>query len=219
MGLTSVRRMLATTAPPMRRQRDACNGSVTPPAPAILLRHCHCSDCLNFSNAAGEYFCSEYIGGTAIVWATGERFCDPTPDAWHYCARYRGPQVSKDVWVWPKAPVRLKKWPAPSGGGLGSGPNTSRLAGGEPAGNNSHYTESVQNTPALPPVPAARVAPQAAQVGAGSNIPAKPDNPTANPGKRDVARPRVNGSFPRTYGGDRGGNSRAPVLCLFDRRT
>jgi len=64
--------------------------ALPPPAPATVLRHCRCSDCLNFSCVAGEHFCSEYIGGTAVVWATGERFCDPPPDAWHYCARYRG---------------------------------------------------------------------------------------------------------------------------------
>jgi len=46
------------------------------------------------------FFCRDYIGGTAIVWATGERVSDPQPDAWHYCAGYNGPQISKDVWAW-----------------------------------------------------------------------------------------------------------------------
>jgi hypothetical protein len=27
---------------------------------------------------------------------------DYPADAWHYCALYRGPQISRDVWVWPK---------------------------------------------------------------------------------------------------------------------
>ncbi len=80
---------------------------VRPPSRHVtVLRHCRCSDCLNFSRAGGEYFCSEYIGGTAAVWTTGERSCDPPSDEWHYCARYHGPQVSKDVWVWPKATPR-----------------------------------------------------------------------------------------------------------------
>ena len=70
------------------------------PRNVTLLRHCRCQDCLKFSHAGSTYFCRDYIGGTAIVWATGERFCDPPPDAWHYCAGYNGPQVSKDVWVW-----------------------------------------------------------------------------------------------------------------------
>ena len=130
-----------------------------PPRPATVLKHCRCMDCRHW---IGEPH-SECVHG---IIRNGVKPVPEYPaDAWHWCALYHGPQVSKDVWVWPK------------------------------------------------------VTPQAAQVGAGSNIPAKPGNPTADPGKRDVAQPRVNGSFPRTYGGDRGGNSRAPVLCLFDRRT
>jgi len=73
------------------------------PGQATILRHCRCAECLNFSQIGDEHFCSEYIGGASVVWATGERLCDPVPDAWHYCARYRGPQASKDVWVWPRS--------------------------------------------------------------------------------------------------------------------
>jgi hypothetical protein len=158
----------------------------TPPT-ATVLRHCRCMDCRRFSKVGGEYFCSEYIGGTSVIWATGKRECDPPPDAWHYCSHYNGPQISKDVWVWPRSlpgqapenniareednpgdgptPSRRlgaytdisavltdslepqcegkdvpagtrstnKKWPAPGGGRPGGGPNSSRLAGGEPA--------------------------------------------------------------------------------------
>lgn len=25
---------------------------------------------------------------------------DYPPDAWHYCADYNGPQISKDIWIW-----------------------------------------------------------------------------------------------------------------------
>ena len=68
-----------------------------------VLKHCRCTDCRKFSaDGAGNYFCRDYIGGTAVVWATGERFCNPSPEAWHYCAGYDGPQISKDVWVWPR---------------------------------------------------------------------------------------------------------------------
>ena len=72
------------------------------PAPAIILRHCRCANCRNFSKVGKDYFCSEYIGGTKVTWATGKRECDPPPDAWHYCAYYHGPQISTDVWLWPR---------------------------------------------------------------------------------------------------------------------
>jgi len=52
---------------------------------------------------AGEYYCTEHVGGTKVRWSDGYRQCDPPPDAWHYCALYHGSQVSRDVWVWPKA--------------------------------------------------------------------------------------------------------------------
>jgi len=67
------------------------------------LKLCRCRDCRKFHKISGDFYCDEYIGGTAVVWATGERFCDPPPDAWHYCAGYDGPLLSGDVWVWPKA--------------------------------------------------------------------------------------------------------------------
>jgi hypothetical protein len=59
-------------------------------------------DCPSFSNVGDEHFCSEYIGGTKVTWATGNREFDPPPDAWHYCSDYHGPQTSTDVWVWSK---------------------------------------------------------------------------------------------------------------------
>ena len=75
---------------------------ILPPSAATILRHCRCMDCRGFSEVAGQSYCAEGIGGTKVVWATGERFCSPTPDQWHYCARYDGPQISKDVWIWPR---------------------------------------------------------------------------------------------------------------------
>ena len=65
-----------------------------------MLKHCRCMDCRKFSRVGNDYFCDEHMGGTAIVWATGKRSCDPPADVWHYCACYAGPQISKDVWVW-----------------------------------------------------------------------------------------------------------------------
>ncbi len=75
------------------------------PGPVTLLKHCRCMDCRRFYKAVGgEFYCESYIGGTRIEWATGRRYCDPLPNAWHYCADYHGPQISKDVWAWPRRP-------------------------------------------------------------------------------------------------------------------
>lgn len=75
------------------------------PGAVTLLKHCRCMDCRRFYKAVdGEFYCESYIGGTRIDWATGRRYCDPPPDAWHYCADYHGPQISKDVWAWPRRP-------------------------------------------------------------------------------------------------------------------
>ena len=49
------------------------------------------------------------LGGTAVVWATGRRFFEPSPDDWRYCPGYDGPQISKDVWVWPRRSTALEK--------------------------------------------------------------------------------------------------------------
>jgi len=75
------------------------------PGAVTLLKHCRCMDCRRFYKAMdGDSYCESYIGGTRIEWATGKRYCDPLPDAWHYCADYHGPQISKDVWAWPRSP-------------------------------------------------------------------------------------------------------------------
>ncbi len=61
-------------------------------------------DCRKFhADGCGNFHCESYIGGTKVTWATGKSQCDPPPDAWHYCSDYHGPQISKDVWVWPRA--------------------------------------------------------------------------------------------------------------------
>jgi hypothetical protein len=85
------------------RLADSRPESAHAPAEAdVILKHCRCMDCRNFSQVGQDYFCSEYIGGTSVVWATGKRECDPPQDAWHYCSHYDGPQSSKDVWLWPR---------------------------------------------------------------------------------------------------------------------
>ena len=82
--------------------------NVQPPQ-ARNLRYCRCVDCWKFfKDAIGNYVCREGIGGTMVVWTTGERECVPLPDAWHYCSYYDGPQVSKDVIVCVKRAVNVE---------------------------------------------------------------------------------------------------------------
>jgi len=93
-----------------RHPRHPCHrdGPQRPPPPlhVTILRLGRCVDCRKFHrNAHGEFFCESFIGGTSVVWATGERRCDPPPDAWHYCRDYRPAcpaGASPEVWVWPR---------------------------------------------------------------------------------------------------------------------
>ena len=71
-----------------------------PSSSVTVLKHCRCMDCRYFHRMAGEYYCTEYVGGTKVRWIDGYRQCAPPPDAWHYCAFYHGPQISKDIWIW-----------------------------------------------------------------------------------------------------------------------
>jgi hypothetical protein len=73
-----------------------------PPLNVTLLKHCRCMDCHNFSRVGEDYVCTEDIGGTKVRWWGGQHECDPPPAAWHYCTCYDGPQISTDVWPWPR---------------------------------------------------------------------------------------------------------------------
>jgi len=69
---------------------------MSPPAPATILKHCRCRDCRKW---IGKPY-SECRHG---IIRNGVKEPPEYPaEAWHYCALYRGPQISKDVWVWPK---------------------------------------------------------------------------------------------------------------------
>ena len=181
MGLTNVKRMLVAIAPPTRRPAVAGASHVPPPAPATILRHCRCADCLNFWQVGGEYFCSEYIGGMSVVWATGQRFCDPPPDAWHYCARYRGPQVSRDVWVWPK---RGRNGPRRAGGD----PTAGRTITDRPGGNRSTH-DITAPAPDVKALSGSTSAARSHQVGAGSNISAESGRDAALSAGTDTGEP------------------------------
>ena len=142
--MTNVRRLLATAVPPAcPRQRPAVHSA---PAPATLLRHCRCTDCHHWDDEQG--LCDvlplrRYVPAShPALAAFPTRAGTVQPDAWHYCARYQGPQVSRDVWVWPiKAPGRRsgassgvrahKSARVPSGGDLTRG----LVQPGRPGGN------------------------------------------------------------------------------------
>ena len=116
---------------PLTGKRCSATANEVAPAPSppsarvTVLRRCRCIDCRHW--IAEPY--SECVHG---IIRNGVKPVPEYPaDAWHWCALYHGPQISKDVWVWPKA------------------------------------------------------TPRAAQVGAGSNIPADPADPTAVNGRRD----------------------------------
>jgi len=61
------------------------------PEAATLLKHCRCADCVRSRAPVG----SSLACPLPCV-------CRPERDEWHYCAEYHGPQISKDVWAWPR---------------------------------------------------------------------------------------------------------------------
>ena len=155
--------------------------SDAPPSTVILLRHCRCMDCRSFSKVNGEYFCSEYIGGTAVVWATGKRQCDPSPAAWHYCACYHGPQISKDVWGWRRENHGDEKKPRRTLEGPAAAAPTFQLVGGRTSRKlETHCTTPVRNPEPLSVDESTPTAPRSSRhVPPGSTIAPKAANPTA----------------------------------------
>ncbi len=120
-----------------KRGNQVVTGNRPPSVNVTILKHCRCIDCRKFfktGKVEGEYCCRDGIGGTKVVWGTGERICDPPPEAWHYCAGYHGPQISKDVWVWPKGSHKVylpKPWrrqAAQVGAGVNVASNPANLA-------------------------------------------------------------------------------------------
>ena len=105
--------LLCTCAGARAREEEIAEGDssdtgeshAAPSLKVTVLKHCRCIDCRKFhADGCGNYYCDSHIGGTSVVWATGNRECDPPPGAWHYCADYHGPQLSPDVWAWPSRP-------------------------------------------------------------------------------------------------------------------
>lgn len=78
------------------------------PSSATVLKHCRCMDCRKWDRRADMCFESgfsryvpreEYHPRMQRFWSDLGMI---RLDAWHYCAFYHGPQISKDIWVWPK---------------------------------------------------------------------------------------------------------------------
>ena len=94
-----------------------------PPPPALgkvtVLHHCRCQDCEHWSAWAHGGSCRHMTirnGVRGVV--------EYPPDAWHWCRRYRGPRVSRDVWVW-RHPATV----AAQGRDVGPGTNDSQEGG------------------------------------------------------------------------------------------
>ena len=69
----------------------------TPPSQVTILKHCRCQDCRHWLRAP-------YAMCRHGLVVNGVKAIPEYPaDEWHYCAMYHGPQVSKEVWVWPRA--------------------------------------------------------------------------------------------------------------------
>jgi len=83
-----------------RSERDSVVSRDSAPAPprnVTVLKHCRCIDCRCW---IGEPY-NECEHG---IIRNGCKMPPELPaEAWHYCALYHGPQISKDVLVWPKA--------------------------------------------------------------------------------------------------------------------
>jgi len=88
--------------------------SMPPPAPATVLKNCRCRDCRRWDDIDGrcevcgfvQYIPKEdYDPSVRQFWSDLGMI---RSQQWHYCTYYRGPQISKDVWVCPKRPDTRK---------------------------------------------------------------------------------------------------------------
>ena len=72
------------------------------PWEATILWYCRCRDCTRLNGRAGAWICANGIGGTGVVWGTGERVTQLPADEWHYCAEYDGPRNAQKPLLSPK---------------------------------------------------------------------------------------------------------------------
>jgi len=100
-----------------------------------LLRHCRCTDCLRSRVPAG----SELACPLPPV-------CRPAPAKWHYCAAYHGPQISRDVWAWPRLrPAEVAEVSGEAAGPSGGPSETNRRENGSGTG----FFRSTARTPGM----------------------------------------------------------------------
>ena len=72
------------------------------PFNVTVLKCCRCRDCRRWNGKACRL---GIIVNGARAWG-GEvaKWAGYPADAWHYCAAYDGPQLSKDAYLWPTTP-------------------------------------------------------------------------------------------------------------------
>lgn len=70
----------------------------------IILHHCRCVDCRHWGVDSG--ICSQLPVVKYVPRQKSRRFWSDAgmidPEQWHYCALYHGPQISKDIWAFPR---------------------------------------------------------------------------------------------------------------------
>ena len=106
------------------------NRAEPPPVSVTILRHCRCQDCRRWDDTVGQ--CEARGLVRYVPKADYEPAMQPfwsdlgmiRPEQWHYCADYHGPQISMDVWAWPKA--------TPTAAQVGAGSNISSSRYREP---------------------------------------------------------------------------------------
>ena len=96
---------------PKRGNPPVTGNRAKPPSVSVtILHHCRCQDCRRWNDAEGQceirglvrYVSREdYEPSVRQFWSDLGMI---RPQQWHYCADYRGPQISKNVWVCPGCP-------------------------------------------------------------------------------------------------------------------
>ena len=92
---------------------------IQPPASmgTTILRHCRCMDCQHWDGRQGVCHVlpfRRFVQRRDVHPALRRFWTDlgmVRPDAWHYCRDYHGPQISTDVWVWPRAASQARERP------------------------------------------------------------------------------------------------------------
>jgi hypothetical protein len=96
------------TSPTSLTSRGAIVATRTMPAAAVVLKYCRCMDCRRWDRQAGMCFelgLQQYVSRDTYPSLLRKFWTDVgmiDVNEWHYCASYHGPQISKDIWAWPR---------------------------------------------------------------------------------------------------------------------